>query len=52
MLKALKILVQLKKGYDAGEKISGIKRHLGLDIQGISPVIHTTTADITYREAA
>jgi transposase len=41
-----------EKGYDGGKKISGIKRHVGVDTQGIPHVIHVTTADVTDREGA
>ena len=41
-----------QKGYDAGKKISGIKRHIAVDTQGLPHAIHVTTANITDREAA
>lgn len=40
------------KGYDAGKKISGIKRHIGVDTQGLPHAIHVTTANVTDREGA
>ena len=40
------------KGYDAGKKISGIKRHIAVDTQGLPHAIHVTTADITDRSGA
>ena len=40
------------KGYDAGKKISGIKRHIAVDTQGLPHAIHITTANITDREGA
>ena len=40
------------KGYDAGKKISGIKRHIVVDTQGLPQAIHITTANITDREGA
>jgi transposase len=40
------------KGYDAGKKVSGIKRHIAVDTQGLPHAIHITTADITDREGA
>lgn len=39
-----------KKGYDAGKKISGIKRHIAVDILGLPIAIATTTADVTDRD--
>lgn len=40
------------KGYDAGKKVSGIKRHIAVDTQGLPHAIHVTTADITDRDGA
>lgn len=40
------------KGYDAGKKVSGIKRHIAVDTQGLPHAIHITTANITDRDAA
>jgi transposase len=41
-----------EKGYDAGKKISGIKRHIAVDTQGLPHAIHITTANVTDREGA
>jgi transposase len=41
-----------EKGYDAGKKVSGIKRHIGVDTQGLPHFIHITTADVTDRAGA
>ncbi len=40
------------KGYDAGKKVSGIKRHLAVDTQGMPHAIEVTTADINDRQGA
>ena len=40
------------KGYDAGKKVSGIKRHLAVDTPGLPHGIHVTTADVTDRAGA
>lgn len=40
------------KGYDAGKKVSGIKRHLAVDTGGRPHMIYITTADTTDREGA
>jgi IS5 family transposase len=40
------------KGYDTGKKMSGIKRHIAVDTQGLPHAIHITTANITDREGA
>ena len=41
-----------RKGYDAGKKISGIKRHLAVDTQGLPHAIEVTTANVNDRDAA
>lgn len=40
------------KGYDAGKKISGIKRHIAVDTNGLPHAIHVTTANVTDRDGA
>jgi len=40
------------KGYDAGKKVSGIKRHIAVDTGGRPHMIYITTADTTDREGA
>ncbi len=37
------------KGYDAGKKVSGIKRHVAVDSQRLPHAIHVTTSDVTGR---
>ena len=41
-----------EKGYDAGKKVSGIKRHIAVDTQGLPHAITVTTADVTDRKGA
>ena len=41
-----------EKGYDAGKKVSGIKRHVAVDTQGLPHAIAVTTADVTDRDGA
>ena len=41
-----------QKGYDAGKKVSGIKRHLGVDSEGLPICISVTTANVTDRAGA
>ena len=41
-----------QKGYDAGKKVSGIKRHIAVDTQGLPHGIQVTTADVTDRAGA
>lgn len=40
------------KGYDAGKKVSGIKRHIGVDTQGLPHMLYVTTANVTDRAGA
>ena len=41
-----------QKGYAAGKKVSGIKRHIAVDTQGLPHAIHVTTANVTDRAGA
>lgn len=41
-----------EKGYDAGKKISGIKRHIAVDTNGFPHAITITTADVSDRDGA
>lgn len=41
-----------EKGYDPGKKVSGIKRHIAVDTQGLPHAFHVTTANISDREGA
>jgi hypothetical protein len=41
-----------EKGYEAGKKVSGIKKHIAVDTQGLIHAIEITTADITDRAGA
>lgn len=41
-----------EKGYDAGKNVSGIKRHLAVDSQGLPHGIGVTTANVTDRRGA
>jgi len=40
------------KGYDAGKKVSGIKRHIAVDTQGLPHALAVSTADVTDRKGA
>jgi transposase len=40
------------KGYDAGKKVSGIKRHIAVDTQGLPHAVVVTTAEVTDRKGA
>jgi transposase len=41
-----------QKGFDGGKLISGIKRHIGVDTNGLPHMIHVTTANVTDRAGA
>ena len=41
-----------QKGYDAGKKVSGIKRHIAVDTQGLPHAVAVTTAEVTDRMGA
>jgi transposase len=40
------------KGYDAGKKVSGIKRHIAVDIEGLPHALSITAANVTDRVGA
>jgi transposase len=40
------------KGYDGGKQVSGIKRHIGVDTEGLPHAIAVTTANVTDRQGA
>ena len=41
-----------EKGYDAGKKVSGIKRHIAVDTNGLPHGIEVTAANVTDRDGA
>lgn len=41
-----------EKGYDAGKKVSGIKRHIAVDTQGLPHAVDVTSAEVTDRKGA
>jgi len=41
-----------EKGYDAGKKVSGIKRHFAVDTLGLPHAIYVSTANVTDRTGA
>ncbi|GKT26825.1 hypothetical protein AVHM3334_22125 [Acidovorax sp. SUPP3334] len=40
------------KGYDAGNKVSGIERHIAVDTQGLPHAVAVTTAEVTDRQGS
>jgi hypothetical protein len=40
------------RGYDAGKKVSGIKRHIAVDFQGLPTAIEVTTTEVDDRKGA
>ena len=41
-----------EKGYDGGKRVSGIKRHIGVDTNGSPQMIHVTTANLSDKAGA
>jgi transposase len=41
-----------ERGYDAGKKVSGIKRHIAVDTNGLPHALGVTTANVTDRNGA
>ena len=41
-----------RKGYDAGKKVSGIKRHIAVDTEGLPHAITITTANVSDKAGA
>ena len=41
-----------RRGFDAGKKINGIKRHIVVDTNGLPHALAVTTADVTDRNGA
>jgi transposase len=41
-----------QKGFDGGKLVTGIKRHIGVDTNGLPHMIHVTTANVTDRAGA
>ena len=41
-----------EKAFDAGKKVSGIKRPIAVDTQGLPHMLHVTTANVTHRGGA
>ena len=41
-----------EKGYDAGKKVSGIKRHIAVDTNGLLHGVYVSTANVTDRDGA
>ena len=39
------------KGYDAGKKVSSIKRHISVDTNGLPHAMCVTTADVTEKRS-
>ena len=41
-----------EKGFDGGKLVSGIKRHIGVDTNGLPHALDVTTAEVTDRKGA
>ncbi|MER5603675.1 IS5 family transposase [Streptomyces sp. NPDC002265] len=51
-VKAADTVSKATRGYDAGKKINGRKRHIAVDTKGLPMMIMVTPADMTDRDAA
>lgn len=51
-VKGAETVSKATRGYDAGKKINGRKRHLAVDTKGLPVMILVTPADMTDRDAA
>lgn len=51
-VKAADTVGKASRGYDAGKKINGRKRHIAVDTKGMPVMIMVTPADMTDRDAA
>ncbi len=51
-VKAASTVGQASRGYDAGKKINGRKRHIAVDTLGLPVMITVTPADMSDRDAA
>ncbi|WP_308406073.1 IS5 family transposase [Streptomyces naphthomycinicus] len=51
-VKAADTVSKATRGYDAGKKINGRKRHIAVDTKGLPVMITVTRADMTDRDAA
>ncbi|MGW7314722.1 IS5 family transposase [Streptomyces sp. NPDC054865] len=51
-VKAAETVSKSTRGYDAGKKINGRKRHIAVDTRGMPVMIMVTPADMTDRDAA
>lgn len=41
-----------EKGYDGGKQVSGIKRHIAVDTNGLPHAVHVTTANVSDKAGA
>lgn len=51
-VKAAETVSKATRGYDAGKKINGRKRHIAVDTRGLPVTVLVTPADISDRDAA
>ena len=42
----------MEKGYDAGKKVSGIKRHIAVDTQGLPHALAVTTEEVLKKSGS
>jgi transposase len=51
-VKGSEMIARTRRGYDAGKKISGTKRHLAVDVLGLLLTVLVTAASVQDRDAA
>ena len=51
-VKGSEMIGRSRRGYDAGKKINGTKRHLAVDVQGLLLTVLVTAASVQDRDAA
>ena len=51
-VKGSEMIGRARRGYDAGKKINGTKRHLAVDVMGLLLTVLVTAASVQDRDAA
>src|SRR4029077_16549312 len=51
-VKGSEMIARTRRGYDAGKKISGTKRHIAVDVLGLLLTVLVTAASVQDRDAA
>jgi transposase len=51
-VKGSEMITRVRRGYDAGKKINGTKRHIAVDVMGLLLTVLVTAASLQDRDAA